>query len=1278
MCNNQNMMPDLKEANNGPASLKKLHLKPATQDIGSAGAAMGGTRLLRLHRLSSQTLPQSSGSEASLVLTAGAAAQEEPAGVAHDSAQVEAAAGAAGLFGGGSAAPDCAAVYILPHCIDSPTNFPSDGGHLAEALAGAPLSEETQSYIPAGKSSSGCCREGHSVYLCVHLPNERGLRCMRWNGAIQQNENDQAQLSHSWRVEMPEQLGKASVACVRWLELERGHLGLLIGTVRLDARGYTVGAAVFVGAVAAVAADPSPPTAAASRELRDTLQLLEEMPQQDAGGSQQRRKEEEERGDARGEAFSRDSDPAHSCRRRTPPSLAISKTRHQRSPSPQRRPSSPRPLPHHEQQLVLAAGANPLLSLHSLVLADSQETPRLTFFAVSAATAAGKLAAAAARGALSLLMPHTGTQQRQQEQPAKEAARRSRGTAEPPVIVNAPLLQSGWHDSQREALSLRPCPWNPFVAALSDSLGRVSMISVTSLLPIWMVKGYRTAQLAWLRRFPLKCTYSEAAASATATRAARLSGGLLVLAPKRGMLELFSGASQERLAVALNGQVKAAIEHKPFVPQPRSLTAEARMYIHFGTETGTAENISELLAARLRALQGPPSVTIFDLEKQHLLNGEHPHALFPQDFSPSGFLLPSSDGGESTSEGAGLHSDSRNDNGPLALRVLVLATHGEGDATESARRFEDWVGPIRKQLQQPVALSDSWLLEPSRFTTLLIATVVGLCSSNYRSTYNAMASRTYKSLRKACRMQEQLAALAAESSSCNGSSSGKVELQQLLRQLLPEEIPRVVGALGVKRSSLSTAEQTTPEHTTSDAQSSEAATSEAVDAPGLEAVRLWLSQHKAPTVVTLKADRRGNKGGEGASLQQTPQQRPASKSARFFFSMVPLPLLRTTDLMKRERLLSIPEATSAEVEAAGVECRELEFDLSQAPRLRCQTADTLYVLPRNPPQEVLWWFDFLGIEKRGLALEDFIHFADEAVPFPTPCTVEDALALYCGFALPSRAELAVYAQFATDPDQRSQWLRLTTDPKVCSDFESRISSLASRFVGYAAMLDDAMHCSPATSLFLQVSEGVPPSFSADATAMTLPQCLLCISMLRHLYLCVSPLRLPLGIRPFGSLEAIPSGVHEGLCSSYLLNLKQKVAVDESGEAPPAVLCCCRPSAFKLPSKEDRPLILVAAGTGKISARGCRALCFACLDTSLAGVPCDRKVYVQHKVVEEGQLVWGLLRAGAAVFVCGRPAMGKAVQEALLSVAASQIGQQKAEAFIKRLHDSGLYTEELWD
>ena len=171
-------------------------------------------------------------------------------------------------------------------------------------------------------------------------------------------------------------------------------------------------------------------------------------------------------------------------------------------------------------------------------------------------------------------------------------------------------------------------------------------------------------------------------------------------------------------------------------------------------------------------------------------------------------------------------------------------------------------------------------------------------------------------------------------------------------------------------------------------------------------------------------------GDSAAALHQGTQQRPGSTSARFAFSMESLPLLRSTNLLQQQSptAAAAPAAAAASAAAAAAVgdeeetgCRELEFDVSEAPSLRCHTADTLYVLPRNKREDVsllslfqgkairtlpfsgvyvhpmllmllllqvLWWFEALGFEKRGLGLGDIIHFTEETVPFPTPCTVE--------------------------------------------------------------------------------------------------------------------------------------------------------------------------------------------------------------------------------------------------------------------------------------------------
>ena len=75
-----------------------------------------------------------------------------------------------------------------------------------------------------------------------------------------------------------------------------------------------------------------------------------------------------------------------------------------------------------------------------------------------------------------------------------------------------------------------------------------------------------------------------------------------------------------------------------------------------------------------------------------------------------------------------------------------------------------------------------------------------------------------------------------------------------------------------------------------------------------------------------------------------------------------------------------------------------------------------------------------------------------------------------------------------------------------------------------------------------------------------------------------------------------------------------------------------------------------------------------------------KVYVQHRVAEQGALVWELLRArGAWLYVCGGMGMGRSVGEALEGVAAAEgkLPAARAKEWIKKLTADGRYIQELW-
>ncbi|KAG2499912.1 hypothetical protein HYH03_002200 [Edaphochlamys debaryana] len=75
-----------------------------------------------------------------------------------------------------------------------------------------------------------------------------------------------------------------------------------------------------------------------------------------------------------------------------------------------------------------------------------------------------------------------------------------------------------------------------------------------------------------------------------------------------------------------------------------------------------------------------------------------------------------------------------------------------------------------------------------------------------------------------------------------------------------------------------------------------------------------------------------------------------------------------------------------------------------------------------------------------------------------------------------------------------------------------------------------------------------------------------------------------------------------------------------------------------------------------------------------------KVYVQNRLTESAELVWGLLQAGGHFYVCGdASSMAGSVERALLALLAERLpgGQQAAEAYLAQLSETGRYQRDVW-
>ncbi|PRO66022.1 assimilatory sulfite reductase (NADPH) flavoprotein subunit [Alkalicoccus urumqiensis] len=155
--------------------------------------------------------------------------------------------------------------------------------------------------------------------------------------------------------------------------------------------------------------------------------------------------------------------------------------------------------------------------------------------------------------------------------------------------------------------------------------------------------------------------------------------------------------------------------------------------------------------------------------------------------------------------------------------------------------------------------------------------------------------------------------------------------------------------------------------------------------------------------------------------------------------------------------------------------------------------------------------------------------------------------------------------------------------------------------------------------------------------------------------------------------------------------------------------------FKLPEKEDTPIIMIGAGTGvapyrsfleereERDASGKSWMFFGdqhfvtdfLYQTEFQSWVKDgvltkmdvafsrdgqEKVYVQHRILEQAEEVYRWLEEGAYVYICGdKQHMAKDVHEALVTVAQEQggFGREEAEAYLKQLRDDKRYQRDVY-
>lgn len=389
-------------------------------------------------------------------------------------------------------------------------------------------------------------------------------------------------------------------------------------------------------------------------------------------------------------------------------------------------------------------------------------------------------------------------------------------------------------------------------------------------------------------------------------------------------------------------------------------------------------------------------------------------------------------------------------------------------------------------------------------------------------------------------------------------------------------------------------------------------------------------------------------------------------------------------------------------------CFHLEFDLSSNRSMKYQTGDHLLVWPHNSASDVQGLCRLLGLGEmertQPVEIKSRLRGGNYSTAFPSPTTKETVLRHYLDISGPvSRDVLRQLAAFSPTPAAGEYLLTLAKDKaKFHTTVSLGLLSLAN--VMQLAAGDQVWNQLPFAFLLEYLGKLQPRYYSIASSPSVSPfQPAITLAITRK------------------ALDASACGAHlrlshfHGVASNYLLAVKRGQRSNGNSQQPldegpdygiidNQVLVQIRRSTFKLPANPQRPIVMIAAGTGvapfrafvqeraAMAARGLPVgeslLLFGCRSPTedylyghewrdhVATLPGfevinafsrygENKVYVQDKLVEVRVRIAGLLEKDAAVYICGSADMAREVRRALMKVVMEMrnLTEEEAERYV---------------
>lgn len=373
--------------------------------------------------------------------------------------------------------------------------------------------------------------------------------------------------------------------------------------------------------------------------------------------------------------------------------------------------------------------------------------------------------------------------------------------------------------------------------------------------------------------------------------------------------------------------------------------------------------------------------------------------------------------------------------------------------------------------------------------------------------------------------------------------------------------------------------------------------------------------------------------------------------------------------------------------------RHIELDISHTALGTYETAENLAMLPHNNADSVAALAGALGYDLEEVFRLVPVNGAEFRPPFPTPCSVGEALTMYYDInGAPRQATVHRLLAYVTDSKQKA-WLENIVSKEQRHAFNDYLHTNGVSIV--SLLTNELSSCRIPLEDFLNLIPFIQPRFyTISSSSVVYPG---------HIHATVSVTQ---DVKPNGK-------VINGLCSTYMASLQ------------PGSHCrvFLRASSFKLPEDISKPIIMIGPGTGiapmrallqergaqraqasAVTTCGSNVLYFGCRrsdedfiysdelrDYEASGVldalhlafsrEGSKKVYVQNlmRQPENAAAILRDIELGGYIYVCGATAMGSDVHAALIDIWSSGKGVSKdaATAAIKNLQDTGRYVQELW-